>query len=267
MPSLLETQNAFRASMVEGVDDAVAAFLFNDALAASQRLSVYRTTIAGSLANALRLSFPAVQRLVGEMFFEGAAQVFVHERPPLGACLDDYGADFPDFLERFEPATSVAYLADVARLEWAVTRALHAADVEALDPAKLAEMAPCDHDRVRFVPHPSLSLVRTRYPAHAIWRAVLAGDDAAMAAIDLASGPAWLLVERLAAGVEVTRIDEPTWRFTEALIAGHRLGVALGIATDIDAPTSLARHIAAGRFAAFTLADPPSSDGSRECPT
>jgi NADPH-dependent ferric siderophore reductase len=36
---------------------------------------------------------------------------------------------------------------------------------------------------VRFVPHPSVRLVFVRYPADAIWRAVLAGDDAALSAI------------------------------------------------------------------------------------
>jgi hypothetical protein len=40
--------------------------------------------------------------------------------------------DFPDFIEQFEPASSVPYLADVARLEMLRVRAFHAADADPL---------------------------------------------------------------------------------------------------------------------------------------
>jgi hypothetical protein len=264
MPSLREVQGAMRASLVERDDSAAAAWILGDGLAPGQRLSVYRNTFASNLANALRLSFPAVQRLVGTEFFEGAAQIFAHERPPLSAYLDEYGSEFPDFLARFSPAGSLVYLPDVARLEWAVTRALHAPDVEPLDPARLAETPPRDHDRVCFVPHPSVSLVRSYYPVDAIWRAVLAQDDAALAAIDIASGPVWLLVERSPTGVEVIRIDESSSRFAAALLAGQPLGAALDAATGVDAPVLLAQHIAAGRFIGFDLADHPRQEASRD---
>ena len=48
---------------------------------------------------------------------------------------------FPEFLARFPPAASLAYIADVARLEWAVNRALHAPDAAPLDVARLADRA------------------------------------------------------------------------------------------------------------------------------
>ena len=44
--------------------------------------------------------------------------------PPRTAWLDAYGTEFPEFLEHFEPAASLAYLPDVARLERAVGRAM-----------------------------------------------------------------------------------------------------------------------------------------------
>ena len=52
----------------------------------------------------------------------------------------------------------------------------------------------------------------------AIWRAVLARDDAAMAAIDLAAGAVRLLIERRAGEIEVTRIDEPTMELCRSAI-------------------------------------------------
>lgn len=255
MPSLREVQQAIRASIVEPDDKTAASFVLDDGLAPAQRICVYRNTFASNLANALRLSFPAIRKLVGTEFFDGAARIFVHERPPVSAYLDAYGSEFPDFLARFPPAASVGYLADVARLEWAVTCALHASDVEPLDVSRLAGVAPSDHHRVCFMPHPSVGLVKADHSADTIWRAVLAHDDAALAALDLTAGPVRLLVHRSATGVEITRIDEPTWRFTEALVAGQPLGIALDHAGDADAPKVLAEHIAAGRVVAFSLAD------------
>jgi hypothetical protein len=257
MLSLHEVQRTIRASLVERDDSAAAACIVGDGLAPEQRLSVYRDAFAGNLVNALRLCFPAVERLVGAEFFQGAARIFAHERPPMTGYLDEYGEEFPDFLARFPPAASLVYLPDVARLEWAVTRALHAPDGEPVDPARLARIPTSDHDRVRFVPHPSLSLVKADYPVDAIWRAVLTQDDAAIARIDLAAAPVWLLVQRSPSGVEVTRSDEPAWHFAAELIAGRALGAALDAANGVDAPALLAQHIATGSFVGFAIVDYP----------
>jgi len=167
------------------------------------------------------------------------------------AWLDFYGAAFPEFLEGFKPAASLLYLPDVARLERAVSRALHAADAKALAPAELAELPQIAQGSVSFVPHPSVGLLSSKYPVDAIWRAVLAGDDAALAAIDLDSDGVWLLVERTVGTVEVTRLNERCWRFAEALFAGWPLPDALEHADSDEAPAWLAAHIAAGRVVGF----------------
>ena len=255
MPSLRDLQHAVRRSLVQREDSDAAAYIVGDGLAPEQRLSVYRNTFVGALTTALRLSYPAVHRLVGAEFFDGATQVFVHEQPPRCAYLDDYGAEFPEFLTRFPPAASLAYLPDVARLEWAVNRALHAPDAEPLDVARLAEISPAHEDRIRFAPHPSVSLIRADYPVDSIWRAVLEHDDSALAAIDLAAGPVCLMVQRLSSGVDVTRLDQGAWRFAVDLCAGQPLGNVLDAAVGVDAPALLAEHLTAGRFIEFSLTD------------
>ena len=164
------------------------------------------------------------------------------------AWLDFYAAALPEFLERFKPAASLPYLPDVARLERAVSRAFHAADAKALAPAELADLPQSAQGSVSFVPHPSVGLLSSNYPVDAIWRAVLAREDAALAAIDLDSGSVWLLVERTAGIVEVTRLNERCWRFAEALFAGWPLPDALERVDSDEAPAWLAAHIAAGRF-------------------
>ncbi|MDE1904330.1 MAG: putative DNA-binding domain-containing protein, partial [Alphaproteobacteria bacterium] len=199
-------------------------------------------------------------RLVGAAFFESAAQVFLEAQPPRSACLDDYDPAFADFLDKFAAAAAIPYLAGVARLDWAVSRALHAPDADALDPARLGALNAAEQRRIRFVPHPSVGLVRADHPVDAIWRAVLAQDEAAMAAIDLGSGPVRLLAQRRETGVEIARLDGPAWRFTAALCGGRSLEEAIAAAGGVDATSVLASHLINGVFIDFVAA--PASDPS-----
>lgn len=255
MPTLLETQRAIALSLVAGGDTAAGDFIVADGLAAEARLDVYRNTFIGGATTALRLTFPAIHRLVGAAFFESAARLFIEATPPRRAYLDDYGEGFPAFLEAFEPAAPLAYLPGIARLEWAVSRALHAPDVDALDVSRLAKIDPQAQGGIVFAPHPSVGLVRADHPIDEIWNAVLAGDDAAMAAIDLDAGPVALLVHRGTSGLEVRRMKEPEWRFMSALCAGRSLQDAIDSVPGIDPAASLAEHFAAGRFSGFDLVD------------
>jgi len=254
-PTLLELQHAMYRSIVASDDAEAAAYIVADGIDPAARLGIYRNTFASVLTNALRLSYPAVHRLVGAECFEGVVRLFIDEAPPRTANLDDYGADFPDFLMRCEPVSALAYVPDVARLEWMVNRTLHAPDAQPLALARLAALTEDEQARVRFMPHPSAGLLRIDHPADSIWRAALAHDDAALAAIDPASGPVWLLVHRTDSGVEVTRLSEDAWRFTETLFAGRPLHSALEDAACDDAQRLLAEHLAAGRLVDFDLAD------------
>jgi hypothetical protein len=252
VPTLLDVQNALRKSLVARDDGEATTMLAPQV--PPDRLDIYRNTFVTGVTKALRLSYPVVHRLVGDDFFAAAADIFVARNPPRTAYLDQYGAEFPEFLEQFPPAAALAYLADVARLEWAVTRAIHAPDREALALTQLAALAPQDQGRLCFAPHPSIGLLRSSYPVDIIWRAVLDRDDAALAALDLDPAPVHLLIQRLSTGVAAIRLDEAEWRFAAALCAGQPLQAALDKATGIDATALLASHLAAGRFVGFTLA-------------
>ena len=104
---------------------------------------------------ALASRFPAIERIVGEEFFAAMARAFVAACPPRSALLASYGEEFADFIAAFEPARDLVYLADVARIEAARTRAYHAADAT---PMSAAEFAALDVDAVaglRVTLHPS----------------------------------------------------------------------------------------------------------------
>jgi hypothetical protein len=253
MPTLLEIERAVRAALLDPGNDDALRHIVADGIAPENRLAIYRNTYVSGAVKALELNFPAVRNLVGNEFFEGAARIYIDANPPESACLDDYGAGFPDFLADFPPAQSLAYLGDVARLEWLVSRVLHAPDTPALDVARLSAVPPEDHGRIRFAPSPSAGLIRADCPADEIWRAVLDGDDDAMATVDPGTGPIWLLVRRGTMGIDVARLDEADARFLLLLIDGTPLDDALAMAGDIDGPAVLARFLTGGVFAGFDL--------------
>ena len=104
MPTLLEIQRAVHRSLIARDDAQAVAYIVADELLPEVRLNIYRNTFIGALTTALRLSFPAVHRLVGDEFFESAARIFIEEEPPRSAYLDNYGTGFPEFLAKFRPA-------------------------------------------------------------------------------------------------------------------------------------------------------------------
>src|SRR5207245_9178933 len=91
--------------------------------------------------------------------------------PPAGPLLFEYGESLPEFLAAFPPCRHLQYLPDVARLEWAINRALHAEDAEPLDPTRLRGLSPAGAARLALRLHPSASFLESRWPADRVRRA------------------------------------------------------------------------------------------------
>jgi hypothetical protein len=257
VPTLRELQRAF-ARAISGVGGSAGALDIPEWMA--PRLEIYANTRFGTLRQTLGLTFPAVRALVGTPFFETLTRDFTAQAAPASAYLNDYGGELPRFLRSYEPTASIAYLADVAMLEWAVSRACHAPDAPRLDPRRLTALPPEDLGRVIFTPHPSVAILRLDYPADCIWRAVLEQDETAMRSIDLAAGPVYLLIERgLDEEVQVRRLGHEAWSMTRRLLAGQPLFRALSIEPEPAEPgagsaqATLAEHLSARRFAAYRL--------------
>jgi hypothetical protein len=155
----------------ESLQSRLATALLDPAAPAPPRFEVHRNSVVSSLVRALAEGFPSVERLVGEAFFRAMAAAFVRARPPSHPVLLAYGANFPAFLESFAPVATLPYLADVARLDGLRRRAWHAADVPALG---LESFAGVDAERAgerRIALHPSVGLLCSPHPAHALWTA------------------------------------------------------------------------------------------------
>jgi Putative DNA-binding domain len=215
-----------------------------------QRYNVYRNNVTMSLIDALAAIYPAVQRITGVGFFRAMARFHVRATPPASQLLFEYGRDFPSFIESYEYARDMPWLADTARIERAWLDAYHAANAAPINVEALMSVDASSLAQVQFVPHPAARVVRSRYPAVAIF--AMNRTDGPVSPL-LSSDAEDALVTRPDQNVIVSRLPAGGAAFLIALIEGEPLGAAAEAAfeeTDsFDLPTNLAAMISAGVFA------------------
>ena len=132
--------------------------------------AVHRNNVMVGCIDALAANFPTVARLVGDAFFRAMAAEFARSNLPTRASLFDYGGGFADFVAGFEPAASLPYLADVARVDRWWIEAHVAADATPLTGADLTARDPASLDGLRLRPHPSVRFGWFERPIDTIWR-------------------------------------------------------------------------------------------------
>lgn len=220
------------------------------------RFAVYRNNVHVGLMRALAQRFPVVERLVGADFFAGMARAYAQDRKPDSPVILHYGETFPDFIAAFPPARDLAYLADVARLEAAWTRAYHAADAAPLEVAALAarplETLLAAHARL----HPAAALIVSDHPVGSLWAA---HQGEALGTIGAWTGEA-VLVARPGFEVRVHRLPARDAAFVAALFSGAAFGAAgeagLTAAPDFDFGDALVGLVTLGALAGLQEEDP-----------
>ena len=212
--------------------------------AAGKRYNVYRNNVVVSLTEALASAYPVVQSIVGKEFFDAMAGVHVRSHPPKSPLMIYYGEEFPSFLTKFPPASHLGYLPDVARVELARRKAYHASDAKPCSPEKLANL---DGNRLydaRIVLHPSIQIIRSRYPVFSIWRYNSTEDKS-----PIGEAREITMISRPAEEVIMQNPTAGTAMFVESLME-DALGVAMdkakAVQPDFDLAGNLTELLTAG---------------------
>lgn len=219
MQSLAERQRGFAAAILDPDLPPPTGLVGPDGEASGKRFAVYRNNVVVGLAQTLKDAFPVVQRIVGAEFFQVIARAYVAIEPPRSPIMLDYGQGFPDFVGRFAPSANLPYLADVARIERAWTEAYHEAEASPIGPSAFAEIAPDRLPTLSLALHPSIRIVRSRFPVLTIWQMNI--DGAIPAPVDLTAGGEDALIVRPEADVEVRSIPAGSADFIRALVSGR----------------------------------------------
>jgi hypothetical protein len=256
MLTFRELQSLFRRAMYGAEMPQLLGVIAGEGLAPAARLQIYRHHVLTSLTEALQATFPVVCRLVDARFFGYAADTYIRQHPPEEPCLWEYGARFPAFLATFPPCRDLVYLADVARLEWALNVALHAEERLPMTADALRQIPGEQVACLTFQCHPALTLLCSLWPIDQIWRAHQADADLT-AAIDLCAGGVRLEIFRGADAVGFRTLAPALYAFRAALATGHPLGTAveaaLAVAEDFHVTRALADLLADGLVIGLTL--------------
>lgn len=263
MSSPRELELDFAAALLGASDALIAGEIVADGLEPAARIAIYRHHVFTTLTEALATTYPVVVRLVDRRFFAYAADRYIREHPPVGPCLFEYGEALADFLASFPPCRDLAYLADVARLEWAMNRALHAADAVALDPRWLGVVPPDEVGRLKLRLHPSVSLIESPWPIHRIWQANQPGADPEVT-VSLDEGGVYLQVDRVDDEVMFRRITPGALAFRQALTGDGDLRSAAEAAASADPSFDLAGALAELLDEGLIVGASASSDPGRD---
>lgn len=109
-------------------DTAAGAWFQGSGAGIARALATYRGNARGNADRVLGLSFPTLRELIGGESFEALAAAYWNLQPLPRGDLAWLGAGLADFISSDRQLAGEAYLADVARLDWALHRAESARD-------------------------------------------------------------------------------------------------------------------------------------------
>ncbi len=257
MPSLRELQTQFLDALLAASSDTATPLIRAEGVTPEARLRIYRNNVRSNFLEALRSTYPAIRRLVGEAYFHQTVRAFQADHPARSGDLNDAGELFPGYLRDLHPNGEFHYLPDVARLEWLVQEALLAQDHQPLDLQSLARVDPADYDVLRFTLHSTLRLFQSEFPVLRIWAANTADSDPPI--IDLYSGGERVAVMRLDGQLCMHRLACGEYEFLQFLAEGASVTAAFdrAVAADpgFDATLALRRFVAANTIVDFAIPD------------
>jgi len=256
MLSLHDLQAGFAAALLDPGAARSAPGIRADGISPAVRLGFYRTNVLENYRKALAATYPAIERLVGRGCFLHLAREYARRHAASSSDVGMHGARFADFLEHHPLGRDLPYLADVARLEWAIEESFCEADRDPLPLERLANVPQMHVTALRFLLAPSSRLLRSDYPVHRIWEISQPGGSGEEQ-IDLGSGGVQLLIRREGYAVRVDALRASEFAMLDALRAGYGFGeafaYALALDEGFDAGAFVQRYIGSGVLCDFTL--------------
>jgi hypothetical protein len=200
--------------------DVAAQILPSSTLEPEERLELYRDMYEVRMVEALEGDYPALRAFLGHAKFHRLAWDYIQAHPSTSYTLNRLGDRVPEFVGNDPRTARRALLADLARLELAMTEVFDEAEKAPLGAGAFAGIDPAQLAATRLATIPALRLLALRYPVNDLFTA-FREEGALVAPRKRAS---WLAVHRRDYSVYRTPLTERAFVVLSALRDGKTIG-------------------------------------------
>lgn len=177
------------------------------------RFFIYHNNWRFGLLKALNNTYPVCERVTGKKFFEAMAIQYIKTHFSTFFSLNDYGWDFFKFIENFAPASTLPYLSDVAKLEWAVHKALINIPSKKININKIVKRMNKVEKSINTISVvQNGSLIFSQFPIHKIWE-TNQDDYEGETTVNLDEGAICLFVWCKELELRIEILDRNSWQF------------------------------------------------------
>lgn len=142
---------------------------------ASRGFMAYQANGHALAERSLLAAYPVIAQLIGSENFHALARDLWHSEPPRCGDLAQWGDALPAFLAGHEQLADLAFLADLARVEWALHSAASAPDAEP-DMPSFARLSSEDPESLSLRLAPGTALVTSAWPVVSLVTAHTTGE-------------------------------------------------------------------------------------------
>lgn len=184
-------------------------------------LKVYRGNLVFGLIGAMKETYVFTRVLLGENNFNFFCRDFLYQNPSHNSDLIQYGEGFGEFLATRAEITHLPFIAEVARLEWALERVFYAQ----LEPSLTGELPENWRElKPRF--KKSVRLVKSPYKIHEAWLNFTEKGEAGFEGKMFKKEPESLVVWSDEGSPRVTPVNETFVIWMKAAIEGKALSLS-----------------------------------------
>ncbi|MEW9572281.1 putative DNA-binding domain-containing protein [Rhodanobacter sp. Si-c] len=241
VPALPEWQRQFLDALYDADAPGPRAVILGNGLEPDARLRIYRHSSEAIHTGALRITYPAVLALVGEDYFDQAVRGYRGAHPSPSGNLQAFGTRFAEYLETLPDMDALAYLPDVARLEWLRQESALAADAEPTAPDTFTNGLAHAGESLRIGLHPSVRLWASVHPILTIWRYAIQPTSERLV---LDGEGEYVVLWREDSEVAMAGVDPASFTCIASLASGDTLDAAHAAAQARDPAFDLAACLA-----------------------
>ena len=169
MTKISQLQKQFADHIYDDKNCNILSYLPYDDEESLARLNIYRNNVLGNYAGVLESIYSRTKDILGNEIFGKISREFYHKFKSKTGNLDEYGAEFPDFLNSVKSQHNIDFLTDLARLELYYHLCYFADDVIVLTVKTITKLPESKYEGLIFDLHPSCFLLKSDFDIFAIW--------------------------------------------------------------------------------------------------